>query len=78
MLFGICCSQYDADVRHREERIARKRDTRAIKLLCQQNNIPRSPIEPEEEPEMETFEERMTRYEEQNPYQEWYRDSSFL
>jgi hypothetical protein len=40
---------------------------------------PRSPIasEGEESPEIESFEERLTRYEAENSVQQWYGDASF-
>ena len=49
-----------------------------MKLLHQQSNLqpPRSPIasEGEQSPEIESFEARMSCYEQENPYSSWFGD----
>jgi hypothetical protein len=81
LIFGMCKSQHAADVKAQHERRARKKDTKSVKEIHSHLNLqpPRSPIasEGEESMEIESFEERLTRYEVENPVQQWYGDASF-
>jgi hypothetical protein len=81
LIFGMCKSQHAADVKALHERRARKKDTKSVKEIHSHLNLqpPRSPIasEGEESPEIESFEERLTHYEVENPVQQWYGDASF-
>ena len=81
LIFGMCKSQHAADVKAQHERRARRKDTKSVKEIHSHLNLqpPRSPIasEGEESPEIESFEERLTRYEAENPVQQWYGDTSF-
>jgi hypothetical protein len=81
LIFGMCKSQHAMDVRAQHERRARKKDTKSIKVVHANLNLqpPRSPIasEAEESPKIESFEEQVTRFEVENPVQQWYGDTSF-
>jgi hypothetical protein len=81
LIFGMCKSQHAADVKAQHERRARRKDIKSVKEIHSHLNLqpPRSLIasEGEESPEIESFEERLTRYEVENPVQQWYGDASF-
>jgi hypothetical protein len=73
LLFGICKSQH--------ERRERRKITKSVKEIRTHLNLqpPSSPIasEGEESPEIESFEERIARLDEETPVQQWYGDASF-
>jgi hypothetical protein len=77
----MCKSQYAVDVKAQHERRARKKDTKSVKEIHYHLNLqpPRSPLasEGEESSKIESFEERLARYEVENPVQQWYGDTSF-
>jgi hypothetical protein len=75
MIYGLCKSQHAADVRAHHERQARKKDTKSLKQMHAHMNLqpPRSPITSE----VESFDARMARYEVENPWTQWYSDTSF-
>jgi hypothetical protein len=81
LLFIMCKSQHAVDVKARHERRARRKDTKSIKEICAHLDLqpPHSPIvsEGEESPEIETFEERITCFDEETLVQQWYGDVSF-
>jgi hypothetical protein len=81
LLFGICKSQHAADVKAQHERHARRKYTKLIKEICAHLDLqpPRSSIasDGEESPNIETFEERITHFDEETPVQQWYGDASF-
>jgi hypothetical protein len=81
LLFGMCKSQHAADVRAQQERRAKKKDTKSVKEIHSHLNLqpPRSPIasEGEESPEIESFEVRIARFDEETLVQQWYGDASF-
>jgi hypothetical protein len=81
LLFRMCKSQHATDVKAQYERRARNKDTKSVKVIHAHLNLqpPRSPIasEGEESPEMESFEERVARFEVENPMQQWYGNTSF-
>jgi hypothetical protein len=56
-------------------------DTKSMKAIHSHLNLhpPRSPIasEGEENPEIESFEERIARFDVETPMQQWYSDTSF-
>jgi hypothetical protein len=74
LLFGMCKSQHVADVKAQHERRARRKDTKSIKEIHTHLNLepPHSPIasEGEESPEIESFEERITRFDIETPMQQ--------
>jgi hypothetical protein len=77
----MCKSQHAADVKAQHEMCTRRKDTKSIKEICAHLDLqpPRSPIasEGEESPDIETFEERIARFDEETPVQQWYGDTSF-
>jgi hypothetical protein len=81
LLFGVCKSQHAADVRAQHERRERWKITKSVKEICTHLNLqpPSSPISSkgEESPEIESFKERITRFDEETPVQQWYGDASF-
>jgi hypothetical protein len=66
LLFGICKSQHTADVKAQHERRARRKHTKSVKEVHSHLNLqpPHSPIasKGEESTEIESFEERVTRF----------------
>jgi hypothetical protein len=74
LLFGMCKSQHVADVKAQHERRARRKDTKSIKEIHTHLNLepPHSPIasEGEESPEIESFEERIARFDIETPMQQ--------
>jgi hypothetical protein len=81
LLIGMCKSQHAADVRAQHERRERRKITKSVKEIRTHLNLhpPSSPTasEGEEIPKIETFEERITRFDEETPVQQWYGDVSF-
>jgi hypothetical protein len=81
LLFEMCKSQHAADVSAQYERRERRKITKSVKRIRTHLNLlpPSSPIvsEGEESPEIETFEERIARFYEEIPVQQWYGDASF-
>jgi hypothetical protein len=81
LLFEMCKSQHTADVRFKHERHERNKITKSIKEIRAHLNLkpPSSPIasEGEESPEIESFEERIARFDDETPVQQWYGDTSF-
>jgi hypothetical protein len=68
LLFGICKFQHTIDVKAQHERRGRKKITKSIKEIHSHLNLkpPSSPIasEGEESPDIESFEERVTHFDE--------------
>jgi hypothetical protein len=81
LLFGMCKSQYTANVRAQYERHERRKITKSVKEIHTHLNLqsPSSPIasEGEESLKIESFEERIARFDEETPVQQWYGDASF-
>jgi hypothetical protein len=81
LLFWMCNSQHAADVRAQHERRERRKIIRSVKEIRIHLNLqpPSSPIasEGEESLEIESFEERIARFDEKTPVQQWYGDVSF-
>jgi hypothetical protein len=77
----MCKSQHAADVRAQYERCERRKITKSVKEIRTHLNLqpPSSPIvsEGEESSEIETFKERIARFDEETPVQQWYSDASF-
>jgi hypothetical protein len=77
----MCKSQQATDVRAQHERRERRKITKLVKEIRTHFNLqpPSSPIasEDEESPEIESFEERIARFDEETPVQQWYGDASF-
>jgi hypothetical protein len=77
----MCKSQHTADVRAQHERRERRKITKSVKEICTHLNLqpPNFPIasEGEENPEIESFKERIARFDEETPVQQWYSDASF-
>jgi hypothetical protein len=69
LLFGMCKSQHAADVRTQLERRERRKITKSVKVIRTHLNLqpPSSPIasEGEESPEIESFKERIARFDEE-------------
>jgi hypothetical protein len=82
LLFGMCKSQHAADVNAHHERHERKKITKLMKEIHAHLNLqpPSSPIasEGEESPKIESFEERIARFDEETTMQQWYDDASFI
>jgi hypothetical protein len=80
-MFGMCKSQHTTDVKAQHERRARRKDTKSVKEIHAHLNLqpPRCPIasEGEESPHIESFEERVARFDVETLVQRWYRDASF-
>jgi hypothetical protein len=81
LLFGIYMSQHATDVKAQHERHARRKHTKSVKeirthLILQS---PRSPIasEGEESLKIESFEERIARFDVETAVQQWHGDASF-
>jgi hypothetical protein len=68
-------------VKAQHERHKRKKITKSVKEICTHLNLqpPSSPIasKGEESSEIESFEERIARFEDETPVQQWYGDASF-
>jgi hypothetical protein len=81
LLFGMYKSQHATDVRAQYERRERRKITKSVKEIHTHFNLqpPSSPIasEGEENPEIKTFEERIARFDEETPVQQWFGDASF-
>jgi hypothetical protein len=81
LLFGICKFQHAADVKAQHERRKRKEITESVKEIRTHLNLlpPSSPIasEGEESPEIESFEERIARFEDETLVQQWYGEACF-
>jgi hypothetical protein len=77
----MCESQRATDVKAQHERRKRKKITKLVKEIRAHLDLqsPSSPIasEGEESPEIESFEERIARFNEETPVQQWYDDVSF-
>jgi hypothetical protein len=77
----MCKSQHATDVRAQHERCERRKVIKSVKEIRTHLNLqpPNSPIasEGEESPKIETFEERIARFDEETPVQQWYGDMSF-
>jgi hypothetical protein len=73
LLFGMCKSQRAADVKAQHERRERRKINKSVKEIRTHLNLQplSSPIvfEGEESPEIETFEERIARFDEETPMQ---------
>jgi hypothetical protein len=69
LLFGICMSQHAADVRAQHERCERRKISKSVKEIHTHLNLqpPSYPIasDGEESPEIESFEERIARFDEE-------------
>jgi hypothetical protein len=81
LLFGICKSQHAIDVKAQHERRERKKITKSVKEIRAHLNLqpPSSLIafEGEESLEIESFEERIARFEDETLVQQWYGDVNF-
>jgi hypothetical protein len=81
LIFGMCKSQHVTDVRAKYDRRVQKKDTRSVKEVHAHLNLQpsRSPIasKVEESPKIESFADRVDRFEVENPMQHWYGDTSF-
>jgi hypothetical protein len=81
LMFGMCKSQHAVDVKDQHERRAGRKDTKSVNGIWAHLNLqpPRSPIafEGEESHDVESFEERVTRFDTENPVQQWYGDMCF-
>jgi hypothetical protein len=81
LLFGMCKSQHAADVRAQHDRRERKKITKSVKEIRTHLNLqpPSFPIasEGEENSKIESFEERIARFDEEIPVQQWYNNASF-
>jgi AraC-like DNA-binding protein len=81
LLFGMCKSQHVADVKTHHERRERKKITKSMKEIHAHLNLqpPSSSIASggEESPEIESFEERIARFDKETPVQQLYSDASF-
>jgi hypothetical protein len=77
----MCKSQHAADVRAQYERCERRKITKLVKEIRTHLNLqPPSPTiasEGEESPKIESFEERITRFDEETLVQQWHNDVSF-
>jgi hypothetical protein len=77
----MCKSQHAADVRAQHERRERRKITKSVKEIHTHLNLqpPSSPIasEGEESPEIESFEERIARFDEETLVQQWYGNATF-
>jgi hypothetical protein len=77
----MCKSQHAADVKFQHERRERKKITKSMKEIRAHLNLQptSSPIasEGEESPKIESFDERIARFDDKTPVQQWYGDTSF-
>jgi hypothetical protein len=76
----MCKSQHVTDIRAQYERCERRKIIKSMKEICTHLNLlpSSSPIasEGEESPEIESFKERIARFDEETPVQQWYGDAS--
>jgi hypothetical protein len=81
LLFGMCKSQHAVYVMAQHERCKRRKFTKSVKEIHTHLNLqpPSFPIvsEGEESLEIETFEERIARFDEETLMQQWYGNASF-
>jgi hypothetical protein len=81
LLFGICKSQHASEVKAQHEWRAGRKDIKSVKEIHSHLNLqsPRSPnaSEGEESPKIESFEERIARFDVETLVQQWYGDASF-
>jgi hypothetical protein len=81
LLFGMCKSQHAADVRAQHERRERRKITKSVKEIRTHLTLqpPSAPIasKGEKSSEIESFKERIVRFDEETPLQQWYGDVSF-
>jgi hypothetical protein len=81
LLFRMYKSQHATDVRAHHKRHKRRKITKSVKEIHAHLNLqpPSSPIasEGEKSPKIESFEERIARFDEETPVQQWYGDASF-
>jgi hypothetical protein len=81
LLFGMCKSQHVTDVKAHHERRERKKITKSMKEICAHLNLqpPSSLIasEGEESLKIESFKERIARFDEETLVQQWYNDGNF-
>jgi hypothetical protein len=77
----MCKSQHAADVGAQHERRERKKIIKSVKEMRAHLDLqpPSSPIasEGDESLKIESFEERIARFDEETPVQQWYNDVSF-
>jgi hypothetical protein len=77
----MCKSQHAADVRAQHERRERRKITKSVKEIHTHLNLQpfSSPIasDGEESLKIESFEERIARFDEETPVQQWYSNASF-
>jgi hypothetical protein len=77
----MCKFQHVVDVKAQHERRERKKITKSVKEICTHLDLqpPSSPIasEGEENLKIESFEERIARYDKEMHVQQWYGDVSF-
>jgi hypothetical protein len=81
LLFGMCKSQHAINIRAQHEWRERRKITKSVKKIYTHLNLqpPSSPIASEggESPKIESFEERITRFDEETLVQQWCGDASF-
>jgi hypothetical protein len=77
----MCKSQHATDVKAQHQRRERKKITKLVKEIHTHLDLqpPSSSIasKGEESPKIESFEERIARFDEETPVQQWYSDVSF-
>jgi hypothetical protein len=77
----MCQSQHAADVRVQHESRERRKITKSVREIRTHLNLqpPSSPIasKGEESPKIDSFEERIVRFDEKTLMQQWYDDASF-
>jgi hypothetical protein len=77
----MCKSEHAIDVKAQHERCERRKITKSVKEICTHLNLqpPSSPIafDGEESLKIESFEERIARFDEETLVQQWYGDASF-
>jgi hypothetical protein len=81
LIFGMCKSQHATDVKAQHGKHARKKDTKSAEEIHSHISLqnPHFAIasKGEESLEIESFEERVARFEVENLVQQWYGDTSF-
>jgi hypothetical protein len=81
LLFGMCKFQHATEVKAQHKRHARRKDTKSVKEIHTHLSLqpPFSPIasEGEESLYIESFEQRIARFDEETQVQQWYNDASF-
>jgi hypothetical protein len=81
LLFGMCKFQHAADVRAQHERRERRKIIKSvIEIRTHLNLQPPTSFnasEGEESPKIKSFEEKIARFDEETPMQQWYGDASF-